>query len=609
MLTMPRNIFCKVWVLSVLSLSVTLVFIARQFRIVDFKSKSDFLYSIHQQRFAYKLHNRTYYTLAPRPATELCIKDLKDNRMRLQRDIFNYDASNLLRKPGNGSDATFLPGDLPNTVHYTWCGEKMFTFEDYLGVLSIVRVIKPVKLVFHYNKLPVMKLYYHTWFTELQQSLLYLVLRQTDRELTCNTTAPLDYGLELLASSVGGGIYFGERAVLTHIPEQWFNEEHTTYITPTSSGSKHVIIYSRYGHVEKNSSLSEFKSKILNNSYECISPGEYNEAVVKYNEGAYKGVPPCLALPTPLYPEHFINNTTPYGRLGRVLYYGKPDILTAKQGEDLAPAISHIISLTTHDAVNWTFPNYLSILSALYVGGFERVYVHGNVVPQGFWWRKLQTENVTFVFIENIETVFQQKVNVLAHQSDILRAIILYKYGGVYQDKDIFWANPIPEDIRRYPTVGCHDWPIYEEWPRSFNFGVMMSKSGAPFLKKFMDSFWDERDSSWEYNGVMMPYKVYERDPETFYIYKKLQIICYYGDCHPIWQDNYLRTYADHKKSLMNFTIDEPSAFHFTAPKPAPSLLSFSAIRANTDMAAKVGQRIIANIEKSGRSYLLQDEI
>lgn len=335
---MPRNILYKVCVLSALSLSVTLVFISRQFRPVDLKSKSDFLYPpSHQQRFVFKLHNRTYFTLAPKPATEACNKDLSENRMRLHRDILNDDAvTKLLRTPGNGSgfhDDPLLPGDLPNTVHYTWCGEKMFTFADYLGVLSIVRVLKPVKLVFHYNKLPVVKHLYNTWFTELQQSLLSLVLRETDRVLTCDTSATLDYGLELLASSVGGGIFFGERAVLTHIPERWFTEEFATYITRTASGSKHVIIYSKYGHVEKNSNLADFKSKILNNSFECITPDKYNEAVLKYSEGAHMSVYPCLALPTPLYPEDFINNTTPYGRLGRVLYYGKSDILIAKQGE------------------------------------------------------------------------------------------------------------------------------------------------------------------------------------------------------------------------------------------------------------------------------------
>ena len=61
------------------------------------------------------------------------------------------------------------------------------------------------------------------------------------------------------------------------------------------------------------------------------------------------------------------------------------------------------------------------MLSALYVAGLKQVYVHGDVEPTGRWWTELRTENVTFVRVQTPETVFQQRVDLPAHASDIVR--------------------------------------------------------------------------------------------------------------------------------------------------------------------------------------------
>ena len=52
-------------------------------------------------------------------------------------------------------------------VHYVWCGrDRLFTFPHYVGLLSAVRVLRPLKLFFHYtHNLPVVdKNFYNTWF-------------------------------------------------------------------------------------------------------------------------------------------------------------------------------------------------------------------------------------------------------------------------------------------------------------------------------------------------------------------------------------------------------------------------------------------------------------
>ena len=71
--------------------------------------------------------------------------------------------------------------------------------------------------------------------------------------------------------------------------------------------------------------------------------------------------------------------------------------------------------------IETTHSYLLGILSALYVGGFEHVYVHSDVEPAGKWWSDLKNENVTYVPLEKPDLVFQQKVTFQSHFSDISR--------------------------------------------------------------------------------------------------------------------------------------------------------------------------------------------
>ena len=61
-------------------------------------------------------------------------------------------------------------------VHYLWCGKKKeLTFQHYLGLLSALRVLKPVKVFFHFAKGEPAKgdTLYNSWF---QVSLFFSVI-------------------------------------------------------------------------------------------------------------------------------------------------------------------------------------------------------------------------------------------------------------------------------------------------------------------------------------------------------------------------------------------------------------------------------------------------
>ncbi|CAL1530276.1 unnamed protein product [Lymnaea stagnalis] len=605
---MNRNILLKLACLSLFIFAVVEFLILKHYTNNVKSLTVDSVKTIDHSPIFRALKNVTYFSSEKNKAVEKCNPDTSADRQRLYRDILNGISD---AKAGR---MDIDPGDLPNTAHYVWCGSKLFLYENYLSVLSIVRVYRPMKIVFHFNQLPTEKKLYNSWFQELRQSLPYLVLRQTSSVLRCNSSDSLSFGLEQLASSIGGGIYFGERAILTYVPRKWKQESYLTYLTHGTNSSDEVIVFARYGLVDQKVTLEKFKENISYVSYECFSVEKFNDVMtqlilLKPNEIS-DVLSPCLIAPKQLYPEKIINNTMPFGEVARNLHYGTSKSMAAQPGKDpndLIPAICHVISLNPQPGqpVVWTFQHYLSVLSALYVGGFHRVFVHGDIPPTGEWWDKMQGENVTFVFMDNMETIYQQKATVLAHQSDALRALILLKYGGAYQDKDVLWANPVPEHIRRYPALMTYDWPWYDEWPRGINMGVIMAKPGSMFLRKLLDSYWFYNDSSWEYNGILMPYKVYETYPESVLIYGQLQIICYYEICHPAWHEDYIRKYRDAGKPTGKFSMDEPHAFHFTVPKLHKLLTSFATIKNGTCIAAQVGQRLMAAVERAGKQHLL----
>ena len=108
--------------------------------------------------------------------------------------------------------------------------------------------------------------------------------------------------------------------------------------------------------------------------------------------------------------------------------------------------------------------------------------------------------------------------------SDYWRGDILIRYGGIYMDWDVMWVNPIPEDLRRYETVACADFPATGAFPDVFNMGVLLAAKGSKYLRFFLESYHHYLDSHWSYNAIHMPYKVYEKHPDLLLVNRHLQV-------------------------------------------------------------------------------------
>ena len=78
--------------------------------------------------------------------------------------------------------------------------------------------------------------------------------------------------------------------------------------------------------------------------------------------------------------------------------------------------------------------------------------------------------------------VYGSSVSYVSHESDVWRADILYKYGGVYVDADAVIVQPLTDEMRSYEAVVAYDWPQwYPPFPDIFNLGVTTGKPGSRF--------------------------------------------------------------------------------------------------------------------------------
>ena len=99
------------------------------------------------------------------------------------------------------------------------------------------------------------------------------------------------------------------------------------------------------------------------------------------------------------------------------------------------------------------------------------------------------------------------------------------------------------------------------------------------------------RDEAWLWNGLLMPYKISERHPDTIHIEPRLQVTCYHGACHAPW-------WPDHRdQSKSHFTpghsLDwrrDMYALHATYPEQYPDP---TRVFGHSDFFAEIGRHVL----------------
>ncbi|RUS81918.1 hypothetical protein EGW08_010304 [Elysia chlorotica] len=284
-----------------------------------------------------------------------------------------------------------------------------------------------------------------------------------------------------------------------------------------------------------------------------------------------------------------------------------------------APAtmgVPRLIHYVWFGLAEMTFGMYLSFLSSVYVVKPDAVLIHGDGRLYGEFWEKVRRHPlVTLVYREPPLAIYSRAVVYTSHRSDVVRADVLDKYGGVYLDWDAYWLRspeqylaPARPDTnstrhtthleqgdvklqRRVSEAGAvvsRDHMPRPPFPDTINMGVVLARPRSKFIRAWRAALVDYRSRDFLYNAVELPYKIYESFPRSVRIDDRLQVMCYYLKCHPSYQPGFKQW--NHAQPF-NWTSDGVSAIHFTHPDP-PAFHNLTALLSASGTFADIGRFI-----------------
>ncbi|KAL8616785.1 hypothetical protein ACOMHN_017822 [Nucella lapillus] len=491
------------------------------------------------------------------------------------------------------------PGQVSPAVHYVWCGSnRQLLFQHYLGLLSALRVLKPLKVYFHYtHSAPVLdNLWYNSWFEEFKEFVPVMDIEQMRTSAKCGSKEMLKDILDILTKE--GGLYLGERLILAGPPADFYRQSTWFAFSPGDKDLTRGIVYVRKDLSAAKQNVDALLDNILASRRGCVSLQTLNE----------KGHGPerkCVTLDQTInYPRDIWGAKTTFGEVARWFFYGqRAPYQVQRDPSKPIPRISHYVWVQNNNKPVHEFPftHYLSILSALHVGGFHHVYIHMNREPAGHFWDMLKTENVTVLKLEKPSWVYRQKITGITHFSDVSRYNVLYRYGGAYQDFDCVWTSRVPDDLLEYPMVISPAISKNANWPDGLALGMLMARPGAPFIRHAFKGYRRYRGENYLYNAIMRSYRTYEQFPDTVKFDPHFAVFCVVDKCHPRWMP---QSFWDLKKNGGRdyHWETETRALHLVIPKVWKSFESPAALKKGQDMIADVGRNIL---RKSGRMDIL----
>ena len=162
--------------------------------------------------------------------------------------------------------------------------------------------------------------------------------------------------------------------------------------------------------------------------------------------------------------------------------------------------------------------HYLSIKSAFIVNKPGNIFFYYKYKPEGVWWNKAR-EFITPVEVSAPEQIFGRKLLHYAHKADVLRIMVLLKFGGIYLDIDTICVKPLTPLLQ-------HSCVMAEEKYFNVEHGlcnaVILAEKKSVFLQYWLSSYKEfrskGRDEYWAEHSVRVPLRIARLYPETIHI-------------------------------------------------------------------------------------------
>ena len=192
-----------------------------------------------------------------------------------------------------------------------------------------------------------------------------------------------------------------------------------------------------------------------------------------------------------------------------------PHLLDFKQKrpDQLVPEIYHYTWISCHNFTVAQYTSMISVLRNMQDPELARIIVTTNCPPTGDWWTKINHVAKGRILVQRIRHFDQVWGNVrlgkIVHISDVIRIMLLTRYGGIFLDDDHVILKPIHEFFEMHiPTVGVEsvaslqncfqisppNSPIYYRWLQEYKKyqNIMMGPFSVMKLWALWQKFPDE---------------------------------------------------------------------------------------------------------------------
>lgn len=166
----------------------------------------------------------------------------------------------------------------------------------------------------------------------------------------------------------------------------------------------------------------------------------------------------------------------------------------------------------------FSFAHYIAIKSAYIINKPDKIFIYYNYMPKGTWWEKAK-EFSEPIQIQVPRQIFGNKIYHFAHKADVLRLLILLKFGGIYLDIDTICIKPLTPLLNQRCIMAEEK---YCGKVIGLCNAVILSTKNNSFLNYWLSAYKTfrskGRDKHWAEHSVKVPLKISEYYPDLITI-------------------------------------------------------------------------------------------
>ncbi|XP_055340600.1 uncharacterized protein LOC129589770 isoform X2 [Paramacrobiotus metropolitanus] len=174
------------------------------------------------------------------------------------------------------------------------------------------------------------------------------------------------------------------------------------------------------------------------------------------------------------------------------------------------------------DSHSFCWTECISLLSVLLYVRPSAIYIHTNhpdYWPLGRCYMITDYSKFQLIYRRRRLVAHGRSIKPVAHEADMMKYSVVYKYGGIVMDIDVFHLPKMTQ--WRDGKYEC----LLTREDRFMNSGFIACHKGHPYIRDILIRYRDDYRDGWLYNSGIVPWEIYNKIPEyntTLYVDRQM---------------------------------------------------------------------------------------